>query len=114
LFTIFCKNQINNLNKKSASFIRTGYKGGRTEIFQPFTTIQNNEHNLYYIDFKSFYPAIALLLPIPVGKMIYTLTYKYNKLGIYLCRIFFYKTDILPYLSVTINENKELVFPNGL
>lgn len=50
-------------NKEVEKFVRSGYAGGRTEVFRPF--FQDQGRKLNYYDFVSLYPSVLREMEVP-------------------------------------------------
>ena len=95
------KENLHGLALIQENFLRKGYAGGRSEIFQ--TQLEKG----YYYDVNSMYAA-AMLEDMPVGYGMWTDIFHEDKIGFYKCKVD-QSTQYLPPLWKKINDS--LCFP---
>lgn len=96
--------------QKHLDFMRTGYYGGRTEIFfnEPI------EGNIQYYDFNSLYPAM-LLRQLPVlNRFHFTKKPNLFNEGVLECKVRCPETIDIPYLPTKDKKTGSLIFPTGI
>lgn len=95
---------------KYDEFIRSGYYGGRVEVFKKYFKSENGK-KLNYYDVNSLYPSVMLKNFFPVGNPIEVTTYKKGDFGIF--EIETEKINLkIPFLPQH-TENK-MYFKNGV
>ncbi len=107
VFRTFLKEPIPSLTRKQDAFIRSGFCGGRTEIFKPL--FESKTKVLRLFDVNSLYP-FCMLSDMP--GMCLGETEEYNKkfMGFYFCKVRAPKMHI-PFLGIKIKG--KYIFPQG-
>ena len=101
---------------RATEFIRAAYRGGRTEVIQHLV-IKTEETKLFFVDFVSLYPAMALYRPLPSGyiRSVRKGQFSESNLGIYYCDVTYLpskaESQALPYLPVRYGE--AILYPEG-
>lgn len=98
------------------SFIRAAYRGGRTEVIK-HVVIAAPDTKLFFLDFVSLYPAMALYRPMPAGYIRHTRLGQFieGKLGIYYCSVqYSAKTGSLPHIPyLPVRYGESIIYPEG-
>lgn len=109
LFRTYLKEPIYSLPKKVDEFVRTGYLGGRVEIFKPYYPEQKDP--LYQYDVNSIYPYVMRNSEIP-GEVLHRVDYfDAKEMQMIRAKVFVPRKTFIPFLGT--RHKGKLIFPVG-